>query len=355
MVAYPMLAFNAFLVGMLILSAYSPLIHPQAYPFIAALGLAFPLFLGVNLCFLLFWAYVHYRYALFSLVGLLICLPQIHTYFPLNLSTGIVPKEHFKLLSYNVMGFNYLEKKDGESPILNYLTNSGADIICLQEYNVSRNKKLVTEEDVKRALKAYPYSAIQRSGQTGIHLACFSKFPILSATPIHYKSNYNSSYRYVVKVGNDTLVLINNHLESNKLTKEDRGMYEDLIEAPNARKVKSSFPQLLRKLGEAAAIRAMQVDSVSKAIDESRYPTIVACGDFNDSPISYAHWQLTRRLNDAYTRSGNGLGISYNQNKFYFRIDNILISPNLKAYNCTVDRSIKESDHYPIWCYISKR
>ena len=53
--------------------------------------------------------------------------------------------------------------------------------------------------------------------------------------------------------------------------------------------------------------------------------------------------------------SGKGLGISYNQNKFYFRIDNILISPNLKAYNCTVDRSIKASDHYPIWCYISKR
>ena len=28
---------------------------------------------------------------------------------------------------------------------------------------------------------------------------------------------------------------------------------------------------------------------------------------------------------------------------------------NLKAYNCTVDRSIKASDHYPIWCHISKR
>ena len=64
---------------------------------------------------------------------------------------------------------------------------------------------------------------------------------------------------------------------------------------------------------------------------------------------------LTQKLDDAFTQSGKGLGISYNQNKFYFRIDNILISPNLKAYNCTVDRSIKASDHYPIWCHISKR
>ena len=82
---------------------------------------------------------------------------------------------------------------------------------------------------------------------------------------------------------------------------------------------------------------------------------IFVCGDFNDGSISYTHRILTQKLDDAFTQSGKGLGISYNQNKFYFRIDNILISPNLKAYNCTVDRSIKASDHYPIWCYISKR
>ena len=64
---------------------------------------------------------------------------------------------------------------------------------------------------------------------------------------------------------------------------------------------------------------------------------------------------IAQDLDDAFTQSGRGLGISYNQNRFYFRIDNILTSKNLRAYNCTVDRSIKESDHYPIWCYITKR
>lgn len=82
---------------------------------------------------------------------------------------------------------------------------------------------------------------------------------------------------------------------------------------------------------------------------------MIVCGDFNDGSISYTHRVLTQELDDAFTQSGKGLGISYNQNKFYFRIDNILISPDLRAYNCTVDRSIKASDHYPIWCYISKR
>ena len=124
---------------------------------------------------------------------------------------------------------------------------------------------------------------------------------------------------------------------------------------PNAKKVKTGLRQLIKKLAEASAIRSSQADSVAVAIANSKYPTIITCGDFNDASISYTHRILTQQLDDAFTQSGRGLGISYNLNKFYFRIDNILISPNQKAYNCTVDRSIKDSDHYPIWCYIGKQ
>ena len=119
--------------------------------------------------------------------------------------------------------------------------------------------------------------------------------------------------------------------------------------------VQSGARLLIRKLAEASAIRAPQADSIAQEIAASRYPYIIVCGDFNDTPISYAHRVIEKGLNDAFTKSGRGLGISYNQNKFYFRIDNILASKNLKPYNCTVDRSIKESDHYPIWCYLKKK
>ena len=170
-----------------------------------------------------------------------------------------------------------------------------------------------------------------------------------------YESTYNGSMQYTLKVNEDTITLINNHLESNKLTKEDKVIYEDMIKDPNAKKVKTGLRQLIKKLAEASAIRSSQADSVAVAIANSKYPTIITCGDFNDASISYTHRILTQQLDDAFTQSGRGLGISYNLNKFYFRIDNILISPNQKAYNCTVDRSIKDSDHYPIWCYIGKQ
>jgi len=354
-IAYLALAVNAFFVGMLILSAYSPYLNPAIYPLASGLGLAFPVFLAVNLMFTVFWAFVNYRRSLLPAVGLLVCSPQIRTYIPFNFATETVPEGSIKILSYNVMSFNHLEKTKGKNPILSYLAGSGADILCLQEYSTSGDRKYLTDQDVKKALKAYPYQSIHRQRKGDVKLACFSKFPILSAEVIEYKSDYNGSMKYTLKVNKDTLTLINNHLESNKLTKEDREIYEDMLKDPNRKNVKTGFRQLVRKLAEASAIRASQVDSVAKAVAESRRPTAIVCGDFNDCPISYTHRILTEELDDAFTRSGNGLGISYHLNKFYFRIDNILISHNLKAFNCTVDRSVKASDHYPVWCYVSKR
>ena len=144
-------------------------------------------------------------------------------------------------------------------------------------------------------------------------------------------------------------------MESNKLTQADKDIYEEILKAPETEKVKSGARLLLHKLAEASAIRAPQADTIAREIASSRHPSVIVCGDFNDTPISYAHRVIAQNLDDAFTQSGRGLGISYNQNKFYFRIDNILISKNLRSYNCTVDRSIRESDHYPIWCYIAKR
>ena len=235
------------------------------------------------------------------------------------------------------MGFDGAYKKDGKNPILTYLKESNADILCLQEYASDESPRHLTQKDIERELKDYPYRRINvvgsGSGYTN-RIACYSRFPILSARVLDYASSYNGSVLYELKLNEDTITLINNHLESNKLTKADKDIYEEILKAPETEKVKSGARLLLHKLAEASAI---------------------VCGDFNDTPISYAHRVIAQNLDDAFTQSGRGLGISYNQNKFYFRIDNILISKNLRSYNCTVDRSIRESDHYPIWCYIAKR
>ena len=42
--------------------------------------------------------------------------------------------------------------------------------------------------------------------------------------------------------------------------------------------------------------------SYTHLITESKYPTIIACGDFNDGSISYTHRILTQKLEDVYKR-----------------------------------------------------
>ena len=360
-VAYLILAVNIFFISLLLLTAYSPHIKPVAHPVESCFGLTFPIFLVINICFFIFWLIIQkYKFALFPLVAFLLCYSQIRTYFPLNFHTSKLPENSFKVLSYNIMGFDGAVKKDGENLILNYLKNSGADILCLQEYQTIESPRYLSQKDVEKALKDYPYHNIQIVGRGSgkghtNRIACYSKFPILSSRTLDYASEYNGSVVYELKMGEDTVMLINNHLESNKLTKEDKVVYESMLKSPETEKVKSGARLLIRKLAEASAIRAPQADSIAQEIAASRYPYIIVCDDFNDTPISYAHRVIEKGLNDAFTKSGRGLGISYNQNKFYFRIDNILASKNLKPYNCTVDRSIKESDHYPIWCYLKKK
>lgn len=357
---YVIAAVNMLFVGLLLLSAYSPwIINPKVHPVLSCLGLVLPIFLFINLCFLFFWMFTYPRLALISVCGFILCIGQIRTYVPINFRTKKIPENCIKVLSYNVMGFNKLKKhtKEDPNPILEYIQEKNPDIICMQEFQFTSDKAHLTEADINRAFRDYPYHEkcdVSQKGN-GNWLACYSKFPILSSRAIRYKSTYNGSVLLEIEVNGDTVTVVNNHLESNKLTKEDKDVYEDMIKAPEAHKVKNGTRYLVNKLAEASAIRALQADTIAKEIAASKHRSIIVCGDFNDTPISYAHRVIAQNLDDAFTKSGSGLGISYNQHKFYFRIDNILISKNLKAYNCTVDKSIKESDHYPIWCYIAMK
>lgn len=346
--------FNAVFAGGLLFAAYSPHIDPVAHPIRSCAGLAFPIFLIANACFMVFWLIFQFKFALLSVLALIVCASQIRTYVPINFRTKVVPDKSIKVLSYNVMGFGGLRKTAEGNEILSYIRDSGADIICLQEFAVASGRGSLTEKDVGGALKNYPYKTIHKTGKP-YGLACYSKFPIISSRIINYKSDFNGSAIYEIKIGEDTVTVINNHLESNKLTDEDKHIYEGILTSPETAQVKEGILLLIRKLGEASAIRSPQIDEVAREIAATPNETVIVCGDFNDTPISRAHYVISKGLKDAFTESGCGFGVSYNRNRFHFRIDNILISKNLKSYNCTVDRSINASDHYPMWCYINKK
>lgn len=351
---------NIILGLIMLFSAWSPwIIDPREHPLLSLAGFALPFFFVINLAFIALWLIFKWRYALFSLFIFICCQGQLKAYCPIRLKEKEIPSNALKIMSYNVMGFNkrFKDNTENKNPILAYIKAQNPDIICMQEFSFSKKNdpKNLTEEDIRGVLKDYPHYACLKTNSIrngGTLLAVFSKFPILSSENISFANTSNGSSIHELLLGNDTVTLVNNHLESNKLTTADKVIYEEMIKNPEKETVSEGARILLKKLAEATSIRASQADTIARILSQKAHQSVIVCGDFNDIPVSYTHRVMQENLKDAYTEAGSGPGISYNQNKFYFRIDNILISKNLKALKSHVDRSISDSDHYPIWAFL---
>ncbi len=330
------------------LSAYSAYLPPQTYPNVSYWGLLFPIFLVANVLFVFFWLTFKRRFMLISIVGMSLCAWAVRAYIPININKE-VPKDALKILSYNVMMFaddaNYPWE---EKSTVRYLQESGADIICLQEIgwiDTALEQGLLKMEE-------YPYRSMRV--EKHMDIGCLSKYPIVNVRKIEYESRSNRSYAYDIVIGNDTVIVVNNHMESYKLQAEDKAQYKELINATKETEVEEMYDALTDKLIAANRLRGPQTDSIAAFVRRNidRYPYMIVCGDLNDSPISYTHNTLTGCLNDAYTRTGNGPGLSYNRSGMYFRLDHILVSDSITPYKTVVDHTFGRSDHYPIYSYV---
>ena len=340
-----------------IVASFSDSVSPNKSVIFSYLGLFFPFFFIINFCLLIFWLFVR-KWILFFVIlcSFLVCWKPIKHYAPFHPFPVDVPQKNIlKVLTYNVMAFGYqnhtLEKPN---EIIQYISNSEADIVCLQEYMVGTLTNFLTREKVELALNMYPYNYIEplvKGNRYSIGLAIFSKYPLLSSKKIRYDSTYNGSTIHEIDVNGKKLIVVNNHLESFKLTMEDRSKYADFIMNMNAETFDELKVMVQPKLGTAFLIRAEQAEIVAEEIQNSKGDYMIICGDFNDTPISYAYQTVKGSMIDAFAESGNGLGITCNQNYLWFRIDHIIHSPNMKAYSAKVD-SISVSDHYPMWCYL---
>ncbi len=348
----PILAINLVAAICLICCAYSPILPAEQLPLLSLAGLAFPFILAINALFLLFWLLIYPRYIIVPLVTGLFCFAQIRAFFPINLTRQRIPENSLKVLSYNILSPNIsASNTNKENATIAYLESTDADIICLQEFHFDALKKH------KKLLNKYPYKSylISPDNQaTAHHLGCLSKYPILSIEKLEFNVTANGCTKYRILHEGDTIVVYNCHLQSNGLNGEHKTAYEQMLTNPKEQIREKDTRDLVKKLRDSAAKRAKQADIVIADIKKEKSPYIIVCGDFNDSPVSYTCHRLKEQLNDAYTMSGNGPGISYNRNKLFYRIDHIMHSPQFKSYKCTVDRSIKTSDHYPIFCFLKK-
>ena len=229
------LTVHVVVVILFLLAAYSDRISPETFTLGAYLGLGFPIFCILNLCLTAYWLFTQeWRFIGIGLLSFLLCWGQVKLYLPIHSRTDDIPQENtIKLLTYNIMAFGYKpHTEETPNPTIEYIAQSGADIVCLQEYAEDTQSKYLTKKKIYRELDMYPYRSViylNRTGRLRFGIALFSKYPIEKSRRIKYDSKYNGSAIYTIRIGDKKLTLVNNHLESFKLTSEDRSKYASFI------------------------------------------------------------------------------------------------------------------------------
>ena len=242
-----------------------------------------------------------------------------------------------RVLTWNTgrMG-GFLKPKTNK--VLRYLIEEqDADVICLQEVDVYKDKQYLTLDDVRETLRAkYPYSytdfSIYKNGRHKYGTMVWSKYPILNKKPIRYESRANLSNQCDIVVDTDTIRIINNHLESYRFEAEDM----------------DDMSNMRSKMERSTPLRIKQSRTVRRMIEASPYPTIVA-GDFNAIPLSYTYLHIKRGLHDAFLEtSWFKTGPTCKKKGIGMRIDYLLSTSSLIPVCCEVDYKATGSDHWPV-------
>lgn len=252
-------------------------------------------------------------------------------------------------------------KKANENKVIRYLQHQDADILCLQEVMVVKDKRYLTLSELKDALTdRYPYTYLDfkvYNSRLQFGNVVFSKYPLIDKQTVRYHSNAaNISSRCDVVVGSDTLRLFINHLESNRLERMEWDEVRDKVQSATRR-------------------RKEQVRILKQAVAQSPYPVLVV-GDFNDIPLSYSylymrlpffaekvydndlevtkHERRLTMLRDSHLKgSCLSLGNTFvlplrSWLRIGIRIDYIFTDARLRVLSSRVDRAAIGSDHFPL-------
>ncbi len=342
---------NILLAAGILLSYLSVYINPEKFWFIALFGLIYPFLLIANLIFLIYWIFRWKRVVLISLFAIGIGVFHLTSFFqfPFGKESG-KGKTDLVILSYNVNLFrlySWSSKPPTYNEIINFSDSYNPDIICYQEFYTSRGK--FSGNNARKLLEMNAHIGyIVQKRNSGYGIATFTKHPIVDRGEIKFENTSNACIYTDIKIGKDTVRVYNNHLQSLRLKERNFNflLNEEFRQGSNKL---VELKDISFKLRDAFRKRAIQVNKVADHISKCRYPVIV-CGDFNDSPISYTYYKMSKTLNDTFREVGIGIANTYMGLIPSYRIDYILHSKHLKAIRYSSPR-VNYSDHYPVIGY----
>jgi len=346
-----------------LLAAFSDHVAPQTNLYISYLGIGFPFLLAVAAVWTIFLFLLGHRWlAVGMMLVLAVAYEPAFRFIPLHFGSrapivdeaqaGQSVKE-VKILTYNTcrMGQTRLSDLSTKIPVLDVVRNSGADIVCLQEYGFSLSREGYTESRIRRSLSdIYPYyHYLPYHGVKATGIALYSRYPIKAVRRVDDSEEYFASMCYMLDVDGKEMAVINNHLHSNEIKLADRVFYDNMVGHFESDSLERVHYNLIRKLGRGYLARAGQSEKIARvrrSLGDS-IPVIV-CGDMNDTPVSYCYHTVRGDLSDTWMEGGLGPGITFHRHKFWFRIDHFFHSRHFYTLDVRVLNEYDCSDHYPL-------
>lgn len=339
----------------LLIAAYlARYINPISAWIFAFPGLIFPVLYISEIIFGLWWVVRWKKYALGVAVILLAGIGAAGAFYQSGLGRRYEEnkpsRSEIVVMSYNVMGFDKRFARDGKGTqklIAELVNTNNVDILCFQEFAGDFSKPvfngLIPE---LKYYKIYPYELEQAEERYYSGLGIYSRYPIIASGLLPaMESERNYSMWADIRVQRDTVRVFNNHLNSTYIDNDDID-YLSSFNFVSERQQRARISEITGKLRESYVRRAPQAQMLAGWIAASPYPVVV-CGDFNDTPASFAYNKISKGLTDSFVKKGHGAPGTYGRLFNMFRIDYILVSRGLEVVNYYRFNDLN-SDHMPV-------
>lgn len=330
------------------LSYLAVYINPSKFSLPLFFGLFFIPILAINILLLLLALLRRSASAWITVVALLPALLFSDLFYKFGSSKEIEREGiELKIASYNVGMFsastNKMERDNCRNKIRELLSHHKPQIVCLQEFFADNH----TQADT--LFGEYPYRHYHmfkaRNGKL-FGSMILSEFPIESSGVISFPNSTNLSIFADIEHFGRVLRIYNNHLESYNISFTSLAQKFSQKDHLNREEITHDLVETHDKMKDTFIKRSEQVNRIIESINKSALPAII-CGDFNDTPMSYTYYTLSKERKDSFEEAGKGFGGTFLPVWPLLRIDYILFPDEFECSEHTIHK-IEYSDHYPI-------
>ncbi len=336
-----------------IVAAYGGYYPPSEYRGLCLMVMTFPIWLLSLLVLAVIDLLLCRKAFMIALIGFVATIPSIWDYCPLNITSADVPAEArgrtFTLLTYNITNFTDMTGTypDSINPTLSYILHSGADVVNLQECSdISVDKAhCVTSAQIDSLYQAYPYVMLYGKSQ-----CVLSKYPAEVLDIGQPVKGVNEIAAVRLNIEGELITLFDVHLASYRLTRDDKSLFREVtdLKADNKAELVAVRSQLISKIQKAAETRELDCLRLMRYIRHFGGPNVIVAGDFNDVPGCFTLRKLEElQLRPVYPEVGFGPMVTFNNDRFYFRIDHVLYRGDLLPISLKKGK-VRYSDHYPL-------